>query len=230
MLPSEESRRALLRLFRKKPIVTLETLFATLQTRSRMSVSRRLSVLDYLTSYSHSGRYYTLKAIPEFDEEGLWHHQGVSFSRQGSLKSTVEHIVNHSDAGRIHAELELSLRVRVHNTLLDLVEEKSIGRVELPRCFLYVNAKRRNAKAQIARREEKLQREAAEHAQKPASAVVIEVLLEIIHRAKVEADPSAIVGRLAARGVSVTREQVEALLREHGLKKTAKHPSRHSPR
>ncbi len=105
MLPPVKSRRALLRLFRKRPIVTLSTLLETLRTRSRMSVFRRLSVIDYLTSYSHAGRYYTLRAIPEFDEGGLWHHLGVSFSRYGSLKSTVEHIVNDSEAGKTHPEL-----------------------------------------------------------------------------------------------------------------------------
>lgn len=228
MLPPVESRRALLRLFRKRPVVTLVGLFTTLRTRSRMSVFRRLSTLGYLTSYSHAGSYYSLREIPEFDEEGLWHHQGVSFSRHGSLKNTVEHLVKDSAAGRTHPELERSLRVRVHNTLLDLVEEKRLGRVPLTRHFLYVSAERGDAKAQIARRDEELQREAAERREKPTTAVVIEVLLEIIHRAKVEAEPSAIAERLAARGFSVTQAQVEALLEAHGLKKTAKSPSRRS--
>ena len=230
MLPPVESRRALLRLFRKRPIVTLDTLFETLRTRSRMSVFRRLLAIDYLTSYSHAGRYYTLRTIPEFDEKGLWHHLGVSFSRHGSLKNTVEHIVSDSEAGQTHPELELSLGVRVHNTLLDLVEEERIGRVPLVRYLLYVSATRRNANAQIKRRQEELEREAAEREEKPASVVVIEVLLEIIHGAKVKEEPSAIAARLAARGVSVTAAQVEALLEEHGLKKTAKLRSRRSRR
>jgi hypothetical protein len=194
-----------------------------------MSVFRRLSPIGYLTSYSHAGRYYTLRDIPAFDEEGLWHHQGVSFSRHGSLKKTVEHIVSDADSGRTHSELKLSLRVRVHNTLLDLVEEERIGRVELDRYFLYTSAKQRQAKAQIARRKE-LESEITEREGRPSSAVVIEVLLEIIHRAKVEAEPSAIAARLAARGVHVSAAQVEALLEEHGLKKTAQSRSRRSRR
>jgi hypothetical protein len=230
VLPPAESRRALLRLFRKRPIVTLPALFGTLRTRSRMSVFRRLSAIGYLSSYSHAGRYYTLQEVPEFDEEGLWRHQGVSFSRHGSLKSTVEHLVNRAEAGRVHPELELSLRIRVHNTLLDLVEEERIGRVELDRCFLYVSAKRRKAKAQIARRQAELERKAVEGEEKPSSAVVIEVLLEIIHGAKVEAEPATIAARLAARGLSVTARQVEALLEQHGLKKTAKSRWRRSRR
>lgn len=230
MLPPVESRRALLRLFRKRLVVTLNPLLETLRTGARMSVFRRLSSLDYLTSYSHAGRYYTLRDIPEFDEKGLWHHLGVSFSRHGSLKNTVEHIVNDSEAGQTHPELEIILGVRVHNTLLDLVEEERIGRVPLERYFLYVSGKRRMAKAQIQRRREDLKREAAEPEEKPATEVVIEVLLEIIHGAKVQAEPLAIAARLAARGISVSAAQVGAILEEHGVKKTAKFRSRRSQR
>jgi len=230
MLSPEESRRALLRLFEKRPVVTLEPLFRTLRTRSRMSVFRRLSTIGYLTSYSHAGRYYTLRDVPHFDQEGLWHHQGVSFSRYGSLKKTVEHIVNDSEAGRTHRELEASLRVRVHNTLLDLVEEDLIGRVEFDLHFLYVSVKRRKAKAQVRRRKEDVQSTPMERHEKPAPAIVIEILLEIIHGAKVDPDPSAIVARLASRGVSVTVAQVKALIEEHGLKKTAKSRSPRSRR
>jgi len=230
MLPTVESRRALVRLFCKRPVVTLDALFQTLGTRSRMSVFRRLSAVGYLTSYNRAGRYYTLREIPKFDEGGLWHHQGVSFSQRGSLKDTVEHMVNDSEAGKTHSELEFSLRVRVHNTLLDLVEEEAIGRVLLAKYFLYVSAKRRPAKAQIARRQEELERETAEREEKLASAVVIEVLLEIIHGATVVAEPSAIAARVAARGINVTAAQVAGLLEEHGLKKTAKSRSRPSRR
>jgi hypothetical protein len=195
-----------------------------------MSVFRRLSALGYLTSYSHAGRYYTLREIPQFDARGFWCHQGVSFSRHGSLKNTVEHVVNDSNAGRTHSELELALRIRVHNTLLDLVEKRGIARVPLAKNFLYVSAKRHKAKAQIVRRKQQLERETAEREEKPAPAVVIEVLLEIIHGAKVVAEPSAIAARLTARGLIVTAAQVEALLEERGLKKTANSRSRRSPR
>ena len=86
------------------------------------------------------------------------------------------------------------------------------------------------AKAQIARRQEGLEAGALEREEKPSSAIVIEVLLEIIHGAKVGAKPQAIVARLAARGLSVSAGQVEVILQEHGIKKTAKSRSRRSRR
>jgi hypothetical protein len=84
-----------------------------------MSVLRRLSALGHLSSYSHAGRYCTLRDIPQFEGDGLWQHQGVGFSRDGSLKTTVERLVEQSDAGRTHPELHPRRQVRVHNTLLD---------------------------------------------------------------------------------------------------------------
>ena len=122
------------------------------------------------------------------------------------------------------------MHLRVHDACLGLVESMEIGRTSLEGLYLYVSAKRRKAKAQIRRRRQQFERESVERQEKPASAVVIEVLLEIIHGAKIMAEPSAIAARLAARGVSVTAAQVDALLREHGLKKTAKSRSRRSRR
>lgn len=56
--------------------------------------------------------------------------------------------------------------------------------------------------------------------------VTIQVLLDIIHDAKGRADPAGVARRLNARDVVVTAEQVEEVLRDYGLKKTAGYRSR----
>jgi len=35
-----------------------------------------LCQINYLSSYSHRGQYYTLPHIPDFDHYGLWSFQG----------------------------------------------------------------------------------------------------------------------------------------------------------
>jgi hypothetical protein len=230
MLDRTDARRRLLRLFRRTPVADLEALENVLHTPSRTTIFRILSEIGYFTSYSHAGRFYTLGDIPSFDDEGLWSHGDVLFSRHRSLRATVLRFVEDAPAGQTHSELEARLRLRVHDTCLDLVESMEIGRTSLQGLYLYVSATGRKAKAQIARRREEFEREGVERREKPASAVVIEVLLEIIHGAKVDVEPSEIAARLATRGVSVAAAQVEALLREHGLKKTAESHSRRSRR
>jgi hypothetical protein len=230
MLAPDDSREALSKLFLRQRVADLETLCRILKTTSRMSVFRRLSLLGYLTSYSHNGRYYTLNHVPEFDADGLWRSQGVCFSRHGSLKATVEHLVQMAEAGRTHPELSVRLQVRVHNTLLDLVQQERIRRVPLGTIYLYLSTDPHMATAQIAQRELEASAAAAEPTEQAAPlrpALVIEVLVEVIEGARAIPDPRTVRDRLMARSVSIALEQVEAIYQTYELKKTARS---HSPR
>jgi hypothetical protein len=220
MLTATDSIKALTALFRSRPVADLATLFATLETKSRMSVFRRLSDIGYLTSYTHSGRFYTLRSLPTFDRDGLWCHQGVCFSRHGSLKSTVPYIVENADAGRTQHELQVRLRVRVHNTLLDLIREKRIGRETWAAQYLYVSADAARAAEQLALRRTQPGMASGTAVEVTASAV-IDVLLDLVRSAGVQVDAAGVAERLNARGIAVTPEQVEDIFRRHGVKKTA---------
>jgi hypothetical protein len=223
MLSPDECHQALPSLFRRQGIADLNTLFTVLETHSRMSVFRRLSDIGYFSSYSHAGRYYTLRDIPQFDHDGLWRYQGVGFSRYGSLKSTVEHLVEEAEAGRTHYELYVRLQVRVHNTLLELVRAKRIGREPFAGQYLYVSADSARAHGQLSLRGR--QQEGAATAQLPSS-VVIEVLLELVQGARIQPDAERVATRLATRGLAVTTEQVEAVFARYELKKTVRSRSR----
>lgn len=226
MLNPSDSAQALAALFRRQPIAELETLYATLGTRSRMSVFRRLSGMGYLTSYTHAGRFYTLRSLPAFDREGLWCHEGVCFSAHGTLKSTVIHLVEQSDSGRTQHELQVRLRIRVHNTLLDLVRQMRIGREPWAGQYLYVSGFEERAAAQLALRRSEADRTAAIEV---ATSAVIDVLLDLVRSAGLQADARSVSERLAARGVLVTPDQVEAIFSRHGVKKTAPSPSKRLP-
>jgi len=226
MLSPGQSRHALASLFRRQGIADLNALFTALETNSLMSVFRRLSDIGYFSSYSHAGRYYTFKDIPQFDPDGLWHYQGVGFSRYGSLRSTIEHLVEDANAGRTHSELYVRLQVRVHNTLLDLVRSKRIGREPFAGEYVYVSPDSAHAHAQIALRG---QQQAGVAIEQLPSSVVIEVLLELVQGARVQLDAERVSTRLAARGLTVTTGQVEAVFTRYELKKTARSRSRRLP-
>ena len=224
MLTPADSSEALTVLFRTRPVADLAVLYATLDTASRMSVFRRLSAVGYLSSYSHAGRFYTLREIPRFDQDGLWCHQGVCFSSHGSLKSTVAHLVDEATAGRTHHELYVRLRIRVQNTLLELVHAQRIGRDAWAGSYLYVSADAGRADAQRAARRQPREEASGEAVDLP-TAVVIDVLLELIQGAGVGIDAACVAERLRARGVAVTTDQVDRLFRLHAEKKTVPSPS-----
>ena len=57
-------------LFAKRLIATMDMLKKTVGTVADLTVFRKLRELDYCTSYSHRGRFYTLRELAEFDENG----------------------------------------------------------------------------------------------------------------------------------------------------------------
>lgn len=137
MKPEKYSAKKLTKLFRSKKIATMDQLKEALGTSVDMTVFRKLQELEYLTSYSHGGRYYTLPGIAEFGEEGLWSFRSVWFSEQGTLLSTAEACVNESEAGYSSAELESLLHVSVKNALRKLESEGRIGRERIAGKYLY---------------------------------------------------------------------------------------------
>src|SRR6185503_12660491 len=74
-------------------IATLPELKEALGTNAGLTVFRKLKLLDYLSSYTHRGRYYALREAARFDDAGLWSHDAVWFSRFGTLVSTIESFV-----------------------------------------------------------------------------------------------------------------------------------------
>src|SRR5229473_475202 len=86
-------------------IATLPELKAALGTSADLTVFRKLKLLDYLSSYTHRGRYYALRETARFDDVGLWSHDAVWFSRYGTLVATIEALVNQAPR-RLFAGLE----------------------------------------------------------------------------------------------------------------------------
>ena len=226
MRSSDEPREVLSRLFQRHKIADIAQLFAAIKTGSRMTVFRRLSAVGYVSSYSHAGRYYTLASVPEFDADGLWRYQSVGFSRDGTLKATVQRLVVTSAAGRTQRELQLRLGVRVHNPLLDLVEDQKLGREPVENQYVYVAPDHARATVQLGHRRARTPAGAAT----PTPALEVEVLLEVIHGARVPPPEAATVAaRLEARGIRAHVAEVAAVLDRHGLGEKKTPPSR-SPR
>jgi len=128
------------RLFHRKRAVLLDDLRAALGTRSRTTIFRILKAVGYFTSYSHTGRYYTLERIPKFDRWGLWAWRGIGFSSRGTLRAASIHLIDQSPAGQTHEELEHRLGLRVYDTLRSLVEAGLITRERFEDVYLYLSA------------------------------------------------------------------------------------------
>lgn len=203
--------------FTKNRTASMDELFLLLGTTSRMTVFRRLQEVNYLSSFTHTGRYYTLKSIADFDAYGLWFCNGIGFSRFGSLKQTIRHLIDQSMAGKKHSELENQLKVRVHNPLLELVRLNEITRQSFDKNFLYLNHQPDKAGQQVDCRQ---QNQLGCLDEVLPDSVVIEVLSEIIRSNQLAIDSQQIAAQLLKKGTHITPSQCDDLCQRLGLKKT----------
>lgn len=137
MRPEKFQAQSIVQLLRKRTLATMADMKAALGTPVDMTVFRKLRALEYLSSYSHGGRFYTLLELAAFDRRGLWCHRDVRFSKFGSLIDTTERFVLRAQAGLFAPELAAELGVEVKDPLLKLVRTGRIAREELSGLYLY---------------------------------------------------------------------------------------------
>ncbi len=125
-------------------------------------------------------------------------------------------LVGQSIAGKTHEELESQLRLRVYNTLLDLVRSGKLVREAFEGVFVYLSIRGDRAEHQLTYRREGAGDSA--HDILP-DGLVIEALAEIIRTNRVDIDQSAILKQLAAKGIEINASQFNQLCTRLDLKK-----------
>jgi hypothetical protein len=153
MRPETFSSQKLRTFLKNHRIADLKQIKDALGTQSTMTVFRKLKCLDYLTSYSHRGQYYTLKTIPRFNAKGLWCCQSVRFSKYGNLQETASALVEQADAGYTAQELENLLQVETKHALLVLVRNGQLKRERLEERWIYFSRRRDTRTRQKRNRE-----------------------------------------------------------------------------
>ncbi len=158
MKPSQFSSETLLQMIRRQKTVSIEQLTGALGSAVKRTVFRKLNELDYRTSYSHRGRYYTLNSVADFDADGLWSHQSVWFSIHGTLVATVVSMVDAGELGFFVDELDNRLHVGTKDALRKLVHDGRLGREKVEGRYLYGSAEPARLRRQVLARKSYMQR------------------------------------------------------------------------
>jgi hypothetical protein len=127
----------LLQLLKNQKIAMMQELKNALGTNSCVTIFRKLKELDYISSCSHSGKYYSLKRIARFNSKGLWVFKSVLFSIHGTLAETIKAFIEHSEQGYSSIELEKLFQVKPNGPLLELVKNKVICREKMFGSYVY---------------------------------------------------------------------------------------------
>ena len=156
MRPTEFSVDTIADVLRSRMIATLPELMQALGSKARRTVFRKLNELPYRTSYSHRGQYYTLDEVAQFDQQGLWAHRDVWFSRHGTLLSTCAALVEAAECGHYVEELDNTLHVGTKDALRKLVNDQRLSREQLAGRFLYCTADVQRKRQQLLSRRARL--------------------------------------------------------------------------
>ncbi len=217
-MPRIDAQKKLENFIKSRRVVEMRDLFEVVQSTSRMTVFRRLSGVEYLCSYTHAGRYYTLFDIARFDSDGIWFYDDIGFSQNGSLRKTVTYLVDNGDGGKFHSDLQRQLRVRVHNVLLDLVRSKQIKRTKFEGQFLYLSSDKARSTKQIEQRD-KLSAQLRRIPVFITQPMVIEILAEVIRQSKRHPRAEQVASALAIRGLPIAENDVMTVFDHYDIEK-----------
>ena len=217
-MPRIDAHKKLENFIKSRRVVEMRDLFEAVESTSRMTVFRRLSGVEYLCSYTHAGRYYTLFDIARFDSDGIWFYDDIGFSQNGSLRKTVTYLVDNGDGGKFHSDLQRQLRVRVHNVLLDLVRTKQIKRTKFEGQFLYLSSDKARSTKQIEQRD-KLSMQLRRIPVFITESIVIEILAEVIRQSKRHPHADQVASALAIRGLPIAENDVMTVFDHYDIEK-----------
>ena len=210
------SHDAIIAPFFDKKILTKAELL-NLTGCSNMTLFRRLSEHGYYTSYNFNSRYYTIAEVARFDRKGLWEYQDVRFSKHGTLKATIRHLVSTSEMGCTANDLAQLLGVRVASLLLPLTNEGLISREDFGG-WIYFSSDPRHREQQINRRRSTLQLSQQPTVVLPQQLddkTTIEALVGLLKNP--EAGPKQIRAYLKTRGMIAPSSAIEALFERYDL-------------
>ena len=189
-----------------------------------ITMRRLLKEVGYFRSYTHNGKWYTMRALPQFNRDGIWQHRRIGFSKQGSLTATITHLIGRSAAGLSAKELGEKLLHPCHAVLTILHKAGEIDRLKIGGEFRYLSTKEGTNRRQ---------REQVAVEQKPrppaplSTQAAVFVLVEYIKNSELSFEQIAN-NVQKHRQMTVAQESIGCFFKEQGLKKTPEtHNARH---
>ena len=198
--------------FKQHKVLTFVEISSLLQL-SRATVRRRLKEWEVMSSYNKSGQYYTLPLVPKFNKQGLWKYEGAFFSKHGTMKNTIIHLVQISKKGLSSSELEEILGINPNSYLPQCKQLEGVRKEKYKREVVYFSSD------DVIYSQQKGKRFPPEPtaSKLPPDAIGIIVLVELIKNPN--STPVELSVILRQTGYEIDTQGIENLFIYHGLKK-----------
>lgn len=122
----------------KKKVLSFEKLEQSVNV-SGITVRRDLRALNYITSYTHRGKFITLPKIARFDNNGIWFFHEIGFSQYGNSFESILKLIDQSKQGLSREELEDILKIGISKQIQILIGQEKLNRVKLGSKYIYLS-------------------------------------------------------------------------------------------
>ena len=164
------------------------------------------------SSYNQNGRYYTLPEIPHFDENGLWRYQDKYFSKNGTLKNTVVHLISTASSGLTGEQLGKIVGISPRSFLHHYRSMEGIRREKYAGVYVYFSGEEDRYKQQIANRLGE-----PEFGGPISDADAILILVALIKHHEISVENLAKLPEVKAKKIAAP--SIDEYLKQHGLGK-----------
>ena len=205
------NEKGVLKKFRQQKVITIEQLVQLFQY-SVITVRRRLKKWKTYTSINKNGRYYTLPQIPVFDENGLWKHQAVLFSKYGNLKQTTIELIRRSQVGLSAVDIAEIIEIPSSSSFFSQIKNVGgIQREKLQGRFTYFS----DTPDQYQRQKRALGRQKT--TDWPTDAQAVKILIQMIKHPGIDIEQLAV--KAVLQGQWVDSATIRRFLQFHDLLK-----------
>ena len=209
-----DAHSQLAELFNQEKCYTIDELSRRLNY-SLISIRRFLKVIGYYSSFTHNSKWYTLRSIPSFDNNGIWFYQDIGFCKHGNLNQTIGRFIDKSFQGLTAKDLFNILSVPCHPVLNQMYKKKKIDRFNTPKGFVYLSVSESKKQLQLKRL----------HVLTPPKKIArinpqaaVYVLAEFIKNPKASFFELSVV--VEKKGVKASQQAITQLFKDYDLKKT----------
>lgn len=210
---NHESEIETLKTIEEKKVVTITELCRLLNCAKR-TAQRRLQTWHSHHSCNHNGKFYTLPAVAQFDNNGLWRYKGKLFSKNGSLRDTVIYLVKKSQMGLDASEIGKLLHMPPHSFMSHFRDVAGIKREIHENKFVYFSDETDIYRRQSRRREEVA---AEKKSRLPSDGDATLILVDRIKHPKSSVEECAV--RIRQKAMHISVEEIHALFEYHGIEK-----------
>ena len=178
---------------------------------SDVTARRRLKEAGYFSSYTHNSQYYTIESVAKFNQNGIWCHVYICFSKQFTLKQTIIDLIDNSRHGMTVRQISEIMLIKCYSPLNLFYKNGIFNRIRYDNKYIYLSTKQKIYERQLDyyKRLERL-----------SPQVAIELLVEYINNPNLTY--KEISQAMNKKNLPITVEAIRLFFKEHGVKKMPK--------